>query len=304
LAQQMGIRSQVSSNYAMILGAMKVGVTPLDMAHAYETFATGGRRVYDPTLGAPDEGPTGIAQIVCPKVCPQTNLLDRPSYVRVLPAGIAKTVHDILTTVVQSGTGTQAAIPGVDVAGKTGTTSNYGDAWFVGWTPQLTVAVWVGFPDSLKPMATDYNGQPVEGGTYPAIIWRDFVGQALQILANEQQNAGSTTAATDTTGSASTNAPASATTGTSTGPATATTGGGSTSQGGSSSGGGATHTRGGGSGTAGSGPGGAGNSGSGSGNGGSGSGSANGNSHSGSGGSGSGSGSGGAGIGAPAQPKK
>ena len=50
---------------------MKGGVTPLDMAHAYETFATGGNRVFDPVLGAPDEGPTGIAQINCP-VCKQT----------------------------------------------------------------------------------------------------------------------------------------------------------------------------------------------------------------------------------------
>ena len=57
----------------MILGGLKVGVSPLDMAHAYETFAEGGQRVYDPVLGAPHEGPNGIAQIYCPKVCPQKN---------------------------------------------------------------------------------------------------------------------------------------------------------------------------------------------------------------------------------------
>ena len=54
------------------------------------------------------------------------------------------------------------------MAGKTGTTSDYGDAWFVGWTPEITTAVWVGFPNKLIPMTTLFDGQPVEGGTYPA----------------------------------------------------------------------------------------------------------------------------------------
>ncbi len=123
LAKRMGIRSPVSNNYAMILGGLKVGVTPLDMAHAYETFATGGYRVYNRQLGAPHRGPTGIAQIQCPAhVCGGSgvDVTDHPNYKRIIPTSIAQTVHDILTTVVQSGTGTSAAISGVDVAGKTG----------------------------------------------------------------------------------------------------------------------------------------------------------------------------------------
>ncbi|HEX4283158.1 MAG TPA: transglycosylase domain-containing protein [Solirubrobacteraceae bacterium] len=199
-AKRAGIRTPVSSNYAMILGGLKVGVSPLDMAHAYETFAEGGRKVFDPTLGAPKQGPTGIAQIYCPAVCPQKNLVDTPEYERVLPAPIAAVVHSMLTGVVQSGTGTSAAISGVDVAGKTGTTTNYADAWFVGWTPQLTTAVWVGYPNKLVPMTTDYNGAPVEGGTYPAIIWHSFMVQALQTLASENPHQKiTTTSSTDTT---------------------------------------------------------------------------------------------------------
>ena len=63
----------------------------------------------------------------------------------------------------------------MSVAGKTGTTDNYGDAWFVGYTPDLVVAVWVGYPDKLRPMLTEFGGEPVTGGTLPAMIWKRFV---------------------------------------------------------------------------------------------------------------------------------
>ena len=246
-AKRAGIRSPVSHNYAMILGGLKVGVSPLDMAHAYETFAEGGRRVYNPVLGAPNEGPNGIAQIYCPSVCPQKNMLADPRYQQVLPASVAQVVHDMLTGVVQHGTGTEAQISGVDVAGKTGTTTNYADAWFVGWTPQLTTAVWVGFPNKLVPMIYDYNGAPVEGGTYPAIIWHNFMVQALQILAaeNPSKNKTSTTSTTttDTTSGLSSSGPATATSSTATTPAPAgagNTGGGAAPQNGGGTAGGGT----------------------------------------------------------------
>ena len=67
---------------------------------------------------------------------------------------------------VQGGTGTAAQI-GEFAAGKTGTTENYGDAWFVGFNKELTVAVWVGYADKVRPMETEYHGGPVAGGTYP-----------------------------------------------------------------------------------------------------------------------------------------
>ena len=228
-ARRAGIRTPVSSNYAMILGGLKIGVSPLDLAHAYETFAEGGRRVYDTALGAPNKGPTGIAQIYCPTVCPQKNVVDTPEYERVLPAPIAAIVHEMLTGVVQSGTGTSAAISGVDVAGKTGTTTNYADAWFVGWTPQLTTAVWVGYPNKLVPMNTQYNGAPVEGGTYPAIIWHDFMVQALQTLATENPHQKITTSSsTDTTSAPATPSSGAGSSGSSTSATDATPTGGGT----------------------------------------------------------------------------
>ena len=198
MAVNAGIRTPVSTNYAMILGGLKVGVSPLDMAHAYETFADGGRRVY-PSL-ASYGGPTGIAEITYG----HHDLKDRPNYRRVVPASIAQELHDMLTGPVQAGTATAAAISGLSVAGKTGTTTNYADAWFVGWTPQMTTAVWVGFPNKLIPMSTLFNGGPVEGGTFPAILWHSFMVQALQILASEQPSATHTsTTTTPTTPSSS-----------------------------------------------------------------------------------------------------
>jgi penicillin-binding protein 1A len=212
IAHAMGIRSPISTNPSMIIGGLKVGVSALDMAHAYETLATGGLKVYNPTLGDRRGGPIGIERITCPAQtgCPERVMVNHPTYQRVMPAPIAQEVGQILSTVVQSGTAINAQIPGVFAAGKTGTTENYGDAWFVGWTPKLTVAVWVGFPDGLKPMTTQWNGTPVEGGTYPAVIWHNFMVSALQILAQEAaaRNVKSTTTSTTTPPTSSTPAPA------------------------------------------------------------------------------------------------
>jgi len=88
----------------------------------------------------------------------------------------------MLEGVVTSGTGTAAALPGWTVAGKTGTTENFGDAWFVGYTPRLVTAVWVGYPDKLRPMLTEFHGGSVAGGTYPALIWKAFMQSALKQL--------------------------------------------------------------------------------------------------------------------------
>jgi hypothetical protein len=73
-------------------------------------------------------------------------------------------------------------------AGKTGTTENYGDAWFVGFTPQLVTAVWVGYPSKLRPMLTEYHGKPVAGGTFPAEIWRTFMEAALKARGDQPES--------------------------------------------------------------------------------------------------------------------
>jgi penicillin-binding protein 1A len=191
LARDMGIRTPISHNIALALGGLRQGVTPLDMAHAYETFATGGIRVWG-SMSPPGRGktipagPVGITSIENAddkpvKLPDGDKAVNRKQHKKVLADGIASQVGSILQTVVQSGSGTRAQIPGVVIAGKTGTTENYGDAWFVGWTKEYTVAVWVGYPDKFKPMKTEFQGEPVAGGTFPAEIWRTFMTALLKI---------------------------------------------------------------------------------------------------------------------------
>jgi penicillin-binding protein 1A len=196
LARRMGVRTPVSRNFAMTLGGLEQGVTPLDMAHAYQTFAERGRLVWSTmSPGAVDRrhlrrtvpGPAGIRVIgredgdkLKPIKLPNgekavSERVDWP----VLQASVSDELASMLSSVVNEGTATRAQIADTFVAGKTGTTENYGDAWFVGWTDKITVAVWVGYPDELRPMQTEFNGEPVAGGTYPAAIWKSFVEKAL-----------------------------------------------------------------------------------------------------------------------------
>src|SRR5829696_1741977 len=192
LARRMGIRTPVSHNFAMTLGGLRQGVTPLDMAHAYETLAQRGRFTYGTMspgaverkqLGIPTPGPVGIRAIKDDKhdliTLPSGEKAEnKPQDWPVIKQAVADQAASILSTVVTSGTATRAQIPGTFVAGKTGTTENYGDAWFVGWTKELTVAVWVGYPDELRAMKTEFQGQPVAGGTFPAAIWKTFMDKA------------------------------------------------------------------------------------------------------------------------------
>jgi penicillin-binding protein 1A len=167
-AHLLGIKSRLNAYFSIGLGS--VAVNPLELARAYATVANGGRRVDSSLLGDAPSVVKRIERIRTGRV--EENA---PIPKQVLDPGQAALLTDILEDVVRAGTGRRAAIPGRDVAGKTGTTDNYGDAWFVGYTPELVVAVWVGYPDRLRPMLTEYGGQPVAGGTLPAEIWREFV---------------------------------------------------------------------------------------------------------------------------------
>ncbi len=158
-AKMMGVTTKLDGLPAEGLGGLRLGVSPLEMADAYATLASGGMR----------NKPIPITKVEFPDG--KSEDLGQPKRTRVFSDGVAYEVTKILKQNVQSGTGTKAGI-GCPAAGKTGTTDNFNDAWFVGYTPKLSTATWMGYPNALTPMPG------VAGGTYPASIWHDYMNVA------------------------------------------------------------------------------------------------------------------------------
>jgi penicillin-binding protein 1A len=164
-AYAMGITTHQCSNPSEAIGGLCKGTTALQMSDAYATLANGGDHV----------SPTIIAKVVLPDG--KTIDLGNPKHTQVFTPGQAYAGTEALETVLQYGTGTTASY-GCPAAGKTGTTSNYTDAWFVGYTPQLSTSVWVGYPKENQYME-DVNGLgPGYGGTLAAPIWKDYMEKA------------------------------------------------------------------------------------------------------------------------------
>jgi membrane peptidoglycan carboxypeptidase len=175
-ARRLGVASPLKSYFAIGLGAE--AVNPLEMARAFSAFANGGRRIDGATFGNRPRV-VSVVRNEAGRVIDDNLPVGR----HVLTANTAALVTSLLQQVVRGGTGKQAQLSdGRPVAGKTGTTENYGDAWFVGYTPQLVAAVWVGYPNSLRPMLTEYHGEAVAGGTFPALIWKTFMERTLAYL--------------------------------------------------------------------------------------------------------------------------
>jgi membrane peptidoglycan carboxypeptidase len=175
-AQAAGITTPLQGYFSIGLGGE--WTTPLDLARAYATFADGGKRIDGSMFG---DVPRAVECLTDThgKCTDDNKPVQRKE---VLTPEQDEVLNQLLQGVVTSGTGTAAALPGWQVAGKTGTTSNYGDAWFCGYVPQVVTCVWVGYPTTEKPMLTEYHGHPVAGGTYPAQIWKKFMSKALPYL--------------------------------------------------------------------------------------------------------------------------
>ncbi len=160
MAHQLGVsKSAILPDVpSLVLGAGQVSV--LDMASAYSTFADQGEHL-SPIVVTRVERPDGSVVNFAP---------DRS---RVLAPDQAARITYCLQQVVQGGTGADANF-GIPEAGKTGTTTGNIDAWFVGYTPKLTAAVWMGYPDRNRSM-DNVHGIKVQGGTLPTEIWRKFM---------------------------------------------------------------------------------------------------------------------------------
>jgi penicillin-binding protein 1A len=158
-AKRMGVTAPLGSNLSLALGSS--GISPLDQAAGYATLANQGIHI--------TPSPIHVVRDAL-----GTPVLDNsyPQQTEVVSAGVAYIVTSMMESVINEGTGYPNAVIGRPAAGKTGTTSSFVDAWFVGFTPDLVAAVWIGNDDNSR-MNESY------GGNVPARIWARFMKQAL-----------------------------------------------------------------------------------------------------------------------------
>jgi penicillin-binding protein 1A len=187
LAKKMGIGEKLDPVCSITLGTDPVA--PLQMANGYATLAADGVRHW----ATPFAEVTNRRGKPVQDVNGSTTVASKGA--QVLAPNDARLVTQALTGVVKYGTGTAAAIPGHDVAGKTGTAQSFVDAWFCGYTPQIVTCVWVGYPKNDRTSLYNVEGVPeVFGGTIPASIWHDFMSVALSGMPNRPFPSPTTTA--------------------------------------------------------------------------------------------------------------
>ncbi|HUR18445.1 MAG TPA: transglycosylase domain-containing protein [Acidimicrobiales bacterium] len=173
LARAAGISSPLVRNISLALGTSEVSV--LEMASGYSTFANRGVHL-EPTVIL--EVTTADGRVLEPA--------RPPARTKVMEPAQADVVNYCLQQVIRRGSGTGAGF-GRPAAGKTGTTQDFGDAWFVGYTPKLTAAVWLGFPEGNDKKMDNVRGQRVRGGSFPATIFKRF----MQAVSKSSPDAGS-----------------------------------------------------------------------------------------------------------------
>jgi membrane peptidoglycan carboxypeptidase len=161
-AADLGIETPLDGYPAEGLGGLHRGVSPLELARAYATFANGGNRLDISAIKRVDfvDGRRPVT-------------LDAGVADEMFKDGEVYEVTKILQQNMKHGTGTAAQI-GCPAAGKTGTTDTFKDAWFAGYTPRMSTVVWVGYPHRSLPM-TNVHGIKVAGATFPAQIWHDYM---------------------------------------------------------------------------------------------------------------------------------
>jgi penicillin-binding protein 1A len=167
-AQRMGITSRLDPYPSITLGGLTIGVSTLEMASAYGTLAAQGMA----------HRPYAVVNVLDRKG--EKIIVNEPAPVRGLETDVANRAAAVLERVVENGTGKRAQGLGRPAAGKTGTTDDYRDSWFVGFTPQLSTAVWIGYPKARIPLVNIHGLPRVYGGSLPAEIWTRFMTAALE----------------------------------------------------------------------------------------------------------------------------
>jgi len=169
MAESMDIED-IGSNPAIALGGLEIGVTPLDVSKIFSTLSAGG--IYNEPLCI-----LKITDAQGNTLYEYEDIKDE-SEKRIMEEPMAYYATQILQKVISEGTGRGADI-GRPAAGKTGTTSDYRDAWFGGYTPELSTVVWMGHEESSIAMEP-IEGRQVVGGSFPADIWKEFMTMALE----------------------------------------------------------------------------------------------------------------------------
>ena len=166
-ARKMGVTSPLADVISLPLGVSEI--TPLEMAAGYAAIANDGtyNKPYFVEKITDADGTVLYQHEAEPE--------------RAMSSQSARQEIAALEAVVTGGTATRARLPGRPVAGKTGTTDLHGDAWFIGFTPQLATAVWMGNPESVVPM-NSVGGVNVFGGTFPALVWHNYMVEAMDGL--------------------------------------------------------------------------------------------------------------------------
>ena len=176
-ANRIGIESELDPVISLTLGAG--AVTPIELASAYSSFANNG---YLAPTYLIDKITDSNGQILYQHISSQRVTIPDP--------GAAAAVRKTLEVAAQYGTGTRAVLDDRPIAGKTGTHQGFREAWFIGFIPQYTSSVWIGFAEEQLPLTNvEINGEvvsSVSGGRVPAPIWKEFMEKVVEDLPIEE----------------------------------------------------------------------------------------------------------------------
>ena len=172
-AEDLGITTPVDPYPSTAIGGLRTGVSPLDMASAYSTFAGGGIHREPYSIESIDRNSYGESDTVYDY---------QIGGERVLTGSQAAVATQVLRGVVEDGTATMFHDLDEEIghpsAGKTGTTDNFADAWYVGYTPRLCTSVWVGYAEGRRSLVGVHGIQEPNGETLPMDIWADYMATA------------------------------------------------------------------------------------------------------------------------------